>query len=108
LTNLGKTFSITKYKQAALPGVTSLARLSRRHKRTFSLSANSISYIKRLATKHGSVSAALDHLIHEKMIESERQQISAGIRRYYDLIDDVEREENRSWGEFAESQFPQE
>jgi len=38
-------------------------------------------------------------------MESEREQISAGIRRYYDPIDDAEREENRSWGEFAESQF---
>jgi hypothetical protein len=76
-----------------------------RQKRTFSLSADSIKYIKRLAKNHRSVSAALDHLIHERMMESEREQISAGIRRYYDSIDDAEREENRSWGEFAESQF---
>ena len=85
-----------------------MGRLMRRQKKTFSLSAESISYIKRLAMKHGSVSAALDHLIREKMMESERQQISAGIRRYYDSIDDAEREENRSWGEFAESHFPRE
>ena len=64
-----------------------------------------LKYIKRLAKNHRSVSAALDHLIHERMMESEREQISAGIRRYYDSIDDAEREENRSWGEFAESQF---
>ncbi len=76
-----------------------------RQKRTFSLSADSIKYIKRLAKNHRSVSAALDHLIHERMMESEREQISAGILRYYDSIDDAEREENRSWGEFAESQF---
>jgi len=76
-----------------------------RQKRTFSLSADSIKYIKRLAKNHRSVSAALDHLIHERMMESEREQISAGIRRYYDSIDDAEREENRSWGKFAESQF---
>jgi len=77
----------------------------RRQKKTFSLSAESISYIKLLAMKHSSVSAALDHLIREKMMESEREQISAGIRRYYDSADDAEREENRSRGEFAESQF---
>src|SRR5207245_4612860 len=57
-----------------------------RQKRTFSLSADSIKYIKRLAKNHRSVSAALDHLIHERMMESEREQISAGIRRYYDSI----------------------
>jgi len=37
-------------------------------------------------------------------MESEREQISAGIRRYYDSIDDAEREENRSWGKFSECQ----
>src|SRR5439155_6364681 len=51
-----------------------------RQKRTFSLSADSIKYIKRLAKNHRSVSPALDHLIHERMMESEREQISAGIR----------------------------
>ena len=76
-----------------------------RQKRTYSLSADSIRCIKRLAKNYKSASAALDHFIHEKMIKSKRKKISAGIRRYYDSIDDVERGENRSWGEFAESQF---
>jgi hypothetical protein len=85
-----------------------MGRPVRRQKRTFSLSAESIKYINRLAIRHRFASAALDHLIHEKMAESEKEQISAGIRRYYDSIDDTEREENRSWGEFAESQLPPE
>jgi len=85
-----------------------MVRPLRRQKRTFSLSPESIKYINRLAIRHRSASAALDHLIQEKMKESEKEQISAGIRKYYDSINDTEREENRSWGEFAESQFPQE
>jgi len=35
---------------------------------------------KRLAKNHGSVPAALNHLIHEKMIEAKKQKISARIR----------------------------
>lgn len=34
------------------------------------------------------------------------KQIDAAISAYYDSLTDKEREEERLWGEFAESQFP--
>jgi hypothetical protein len=80
----------------------------RKGKKTFSLSADALAYLRVLAKKSGSASAALDQLIREKKLEAERQRISAGISNYYDSISETERGENEAWGAFSESQFPKE
>jgi hypothetical protein len=104
---VSKNTSITKHTNNVIPRCDDGATCPQAKKNILPF-GESIKYINRLAIRHRSASAALDHLIHEKMAESEKEQISAGIRRYYDSIDDTEREENRSWGEFAESQLPPE
>jgi hypothetical protein len=82
------------------------AAKDRKEKKTFSLSPDSITFLNAVAKNYRSVSEALDHLIKERKLEAEKQRVSAGIRNYYDALSDSEREENRLWGQFAESQFP--
>jgi len=77
-------------------------------KKTFSLSADSVSFVKALARNYQSDSEALDALIQEQKRQAEKARIGAAITAYYDSLSDEEREENRAWGEFAESQFPTE
>lgn len=80
----------------------------RKLKKTFSLSPESVNFLKRLAKSYDSDSEALDALIREREREAEKQRIDAAITNYYDSMSEEEREENRAWGEFAESQFPTE
>jgi hypothetical protein len=44
----------------------------------------------------------------EKTLEAERIRMDASISSYYDSLTDEDREQNRVWGAFAESQLPQE
>jgi len=43
-----------------------------------------------------------------KKLDEENNRISANITNYYESIGEEEMEENRTWGEFAETQFPEE
>jgi len=81
---------------------------TRKEKRTFSLSVEALAYLDALAEDYRSASEALDSLIREKRAEAERNRVSASIRNYYDSISEDEREENRAWGEFVESQLAEE
>jgi hypothetical protein len=85
------------------------SRASRKLKRTFSLSAESLDCLERLRKEQGlpSASAALDQLIKARKLEEENKRISASVTNYYDLIGEKELEENRKWGQFAETQFPE-
>jgi hypothetical protein len=40
--------------------------------------------------------------------EKTLEEISASITRYYDSLTDEESAEQQAWGEFAQSQFPEE
>ena len=82
----------------------------RKEKKTFSLSRESILYLEsvRKQRKRESISAVLEELIRQQQQAKEMDRISAAVTRYYDSLTDEEREENRAWGEFAESQFPAE
>jgi hypothetical protein len=44
-------------------------------------------------------------LIRTKQLNDENKRISASVTHYYDVIGEEEMEENRSWGQFAETQF---
>jgi len=85
-------------------------RTLRKSKRTFSLSGKALSYLEsvRRERKRQSMSAALEDIIREQQEAKEMERISASISSYYDSLTDKEREENRAWGEFAETQFPTE
>jgi hypothetical protein len=37
----------------------------------------------------------------------EHEKIQSAITRYYNSLSDTEREEDREWGAFGESQFPE-
>jgi hypothetical protein len=80
----------------------------RRQKKTFSLSVESVAFLNAIAENYRSHSEALDQIIREKMLEAERKRISASITNYYDSIGDEEMEENRAWGELAQTQLPEE
>ena len=81
---------------------------SRKEKRTFSLSPESLRYLEsvRKQRKTASVSSVLDELIREQQRAAKMQRISASITSYYDSLTNQEVAEDRAWGEFAESQFP--
>src|SRR5690242_2973427 len=85
-------------------------RASRKEKRTFSLSTSSLQYLEavRKQRKSGSVSSVLDDLIREQQRAAEMRRISASITSYYDSLTDEEVADDRAWGAFAESQFPDE
>lgn len=77
-------------------------------KKTFSLSPASVDFLKELAGRYRSDSEALDAIISETRAKAEKQKVNAAISSYYDSLSDAEREENRAWGEFAESQSSEE
>lgn len=77
-------------------------------KKTFSLSPDSVEFLKRVAKDYRSDSEALDAIIRERKLKAEKQRINAAVTSYYDSLSETEQDENRAWGEFAESQFPQE
>ena len=81
---------------------------ARKEKKTFSLSRESVSYLESLRKqkKRHSTSSVLEDLIRQQQQASEMERISASVTRYYDSLTDEERAENRAWGEFAETQFP--
>lgn len=82
--------------------------MGRKQKKTFSLTPDSVAYLKALAKNYGSASEAVDAIIREKQSQAEKEKVSVSIRHYYDSLDNQERQENRNWGEFAETQFPEE
>ena len=84
------------------------ARKHRKEKRTFSLSHGSVEFLGAVAKRAQiSASEALDRLIAEKKAQSEKQEIAARIAGYYDSLNDEQSREDSLWGEFAESQLPQ-
>ena len=84
------------------------ANRQKKMKKTFSLSPESVNFLKKLSSSYRSDSEALDAIISETRQKAEKQKVNAAITSYYDSLGDAEREENRAWGEFAESQFSEE
>ena len=58
-----------------------------KQKRTYSLSAESVAFVAVVAERiQTSASEALERLIQEKKAQTEREQIAAKIRKYYDSL----------------------
>lgn len=72
------------------------------------LSRESINFLEAEQKKRGSdsASALLEEIIHESRCKANTSKIDAAISAYYDSLSHEERDEDRKWGEFAESQFP--
>jgi len=58
--------------------------------------------------KSQSMSAVLEELIRRQQRAAEMERISTSIRSYYDSLTDEEVDEDRAWGQFAETQLPRE
>lgn len=83
---------------------------SRKAKRTFSLSRQTVAFLEseRKAKQWKSLSAVLEEIVRRRQEEKEMERISAAFTRYYDCLTPAEIAEDREWGEFAATQFPDE
>jgi hypothetical protein len=81
---------------------------TRRAKKTFTLSRESVDFLETERQKRGreSTSVVLEELIRECSQKPDTQKVDAAISAYYDSLTDEECDENRLWAEFAETQFP--
>jgi hypothetical protein len=82
--------------------------LPRKERRTFTLDRELVGYIKQVAKERRkpSLSAALEELLLESKLRSERGQIRTAMAAYYDSLSDDDGAKLRERGGFAESQFP--
>ncbi|MGA8313664.1 MAG: hypothetical protein WB755_26810 [Terriglobales bacterium] len=87
-----------------------MTKAARKEKKTYSLSPESVRFIEKVRRERRgeSASSALEELIQEKKREAERLRMEASISSYYDSLSDEDREQDRAWGAFAESQFSKE
>ena len=83
---------------------------TRKARKTFSLSRESVRYLEALrkARKGKSISSVLEDLIRQRREAEEMKRISASVTRHYDSLTAREVAEDRAWGEFAATQFPNE
>ena len=79
---------------------------TRKERKTFTLSRDSIRYIKKVRREQSapSDSSALEEILAESRRAREMAEIESSISKYYDSTSEEERAENKAWGEFAESQ----
>lgn len=86
-----------------------MSLISRKERRTFTLDRELVGYVKQFAKERSkrSLSSALEELLRESMRRRERQQIQRAVTAYYDSLNQEDRTEQREWGAFAESQFPE-
>ena len=87
-----------------------MAQLTRKARKTFSLSRESVRYLESLrkAKRGKSISSVLDDLIRQRREAEEMNRVSASITNYYDSLSDQQVAGERSWGEFAETQISSE
>ena len=81
-----------------------------KEKKTFSLSRQSVMYLEALRKERRSrsISSVLEEIIRQQQQAKEMKSISAAVTSYYDSRTDHQMEEDRAWGQFAETQFPRE
>jgi hypothetical protein len=81
---------------------------SRKERRTFTLDRELVGYVKKVARQRSmpSLSSALEELLRESQLRSQRRHIQKAMSAYYDALTEEERAEHGEWGAFAESQLP--
>jgi hypothetical protein len=84
--------------------------MGRKIKKSFSISVESDTFIRRSCKERKSTSESetLDALLSELMTIRKQQAIEAAYTDYYDSLSDDEVAEQRAWGSFAESQLAKE
>lgn len=82
----------------------------RKIKKSFSISAESDSFIRRTCKERKSTSESetLDMLLKELMTIRQQKTIDAAYAEYYDSLTEEEVAEQSAWGTFAESQLARE
>jgi hypothetical protein len=86
----------------------SALRGTRKARKTFTLSRKAVDFLEAEKRRRGrrSASMVLEEIIDDQRRRGHPSNVDATISAYYDSLSEEEREENRRWGEFAESQFP--
>jgi hypothetical protein len=89
---------------------TTSPKMRRKIKKSFSISAESDSFIRKSCKdrKSNSESETLDALLCELMAIRQQRAIEAAYTDYYDSLSEQEAAEERAWGTFAESQLAEE
>ncbi len=86
---------------------TTTRKTGRKIKKSFSISLESDSFIRKSCKerKSNSESETLDALLRELMTIRQRQAIETAYADYYDSLSDDEVAQQNAWGLFAESQL---
>jgi hypothetical protein len=89
---------------------TTSPKMGRKIKKSFSISVESDSFIRKTCKERKSTSESetLDALLSELMTIRKQQAIEMAYTDYYDSLSDDEVAEQRTWGSFAESQLAKE
>ena len=89
---------------------TTSPKMGNKIKKSFSISVESNSFIRRSCKerKSNSESETLDALLSELKAIRQQQAIEAAYTDYYDSLSQEEVAEERAWGAFAESQLAKE
>ena len=83
---------------------------SRKSKKSFSLSNDSVAFLEALRKRRraNSVSSVLEDILLSVRRAEEKRAIEQSIGEYYDGLSPAEREEETNWGAFALRQFSSE
>jgi methylthioribose-1-phosphate isomerase len=86
------------------------AKPSRKAKKSYTLSAESIEFLESLRKKRRatSISAILEEILQRVRRAQQRASIEGEIAKYYDSLSDEDVAEDVRWGEFAMQEFPKE
>ena len=78
-------------------------------RKTYTLDPELVRYLEvvREERKVDSSSAALEQILRESQKKRESQKLESSITAYYDSQTDADRQEDRAWAKFAESQIPE-
>jgi len=89
---------------------TTSPKMGRKIKKSFSISVESDSFIRKNCKERNSNSESetLDALLNELMTIRRQQAIEAAYTDYYDSLGEDQVAEQRAWGSFAESQLAKE
>ena len=89
---------------------TTSPKMGRKIKKSFSISVESDSFIRRSCKerKSKSESETLDALLNELMSIRQQKALETAYADYYDSLSDEEVAEENAWGGFSESQLAEE
>ncbi|HKD60845.1 MAG TPA: hypothetical protein VKB47_10310 [Terracidiphilus sp.] len=89
---------------------TTSPKIARKIKKSFSISVESDSFIRRTRKerKSNSESETLDALLSELIAIRQQKSVEAAYTDYYDSLSDDDIAEESAWGAFSESQLPKE